>query len=72
MPRKTQAQDGAKIDELLTAREVGEILGLSAGTLANWRSLGIGPTNFKVGGRVRYRAASINDWITQQEHDAVG
>jgi len=72
MPRKTQAQDGAKIDELLTAREVGEILGLSAGTLANWRSLGIGPTNFKVGGRVRYRATSINDWITQQEHDAVG
>ncbi|WP_172805726.1 AlpA family transcriptional regulator [Brachybacterium sp. P6-10-X1] len=72
MPRKTQSRDGVKIDELLTAREVGEILGLSAGTLANWRSLGIGPTNFKVGGRVRYRASSVNDWIAEQEHDAVG
>ncbi|QIK79888.1 helix-turn-helix domain-containing protein [Sphingomonas piscis] len=31
------------------------MLGKSQSTLANWRTLGIGPAWFKVGGRVYYR-----------------
>ncbi|WP_206367667.1 DNA-binding protein [Sphingomonas piscis] len=33
----------------------GLVLGKSQSTLANWRTLGIGPAWFKVGGRVYYR-----------------
>lgn len=71
MPRKTQPRDVVTTDELLTAGDVAQTLGLSAGTLANWRSVGMGPTFVKVGGRVRYRASSVNTWVADQERTAV-
>lgn len=70
MPRKTRPQEVVTIDELLRPHEVAEALGLSTGTLANWRSLGIGPTCVKVGGRVRYRVSAVNDWVAEQERAA--
>lgn len=68
MPRKTAARDVVKLDELMTAQEVADVLGLSIGTLANWRSLGMGPAYVKLGGRVRYRVSSVNTWFASQEH----
>lgn len=72
MARKAQSPDIVRMDELLTAQEVGEVLGLSIGTLANWRSLDMGPGFVKVGGRVRYRVSSVNDWVAKQERKMAG
>ena len=72
MARKAQSPDIVRMDELLTAQEVGEALGLSTGTLANWRSLDMGPGFVKVGGRVRYRVSSVNDWVAEQERKVDG
>ncbi|UQN30450.1 helix-turn-helix transcriptional regulator [Brachybacterium kimchii] len=67
MARKAQPQDIVTVDGLLTAKEVADALGLSTGTLANWRSLELGPKYVKVGGRVRYRITSLNLWVAEQE-----
>lgn len=43
----------------LNAGEAAAALGVSRQTLSNWRSLGIGPTYVKLGGRVGYRPADL-------------
>jgi len=70
MPRKPAPRDVVTLDELMTANEVADVLGLAAGTLANWRSLGLGPAYVKLGGRVRYRVSNINDWVFSQENES--
>ena len=40
---------------ILTTHDAARYLGLSPGTLTNWRSANRGPSYVKVGGRVRYR-----------------
>ena len=42
-------------DHLLTAREVADLLGFSAGTIVDWAEAGKVPA-FKIGGRLRFRA----------------
>lgn len=50
--------------DLLTAKEAAELLGLSAITLANWRSQRKGPRYHKVGARaVRYLRADLAAFI---------
>lgn len=39
-------------DGRLTRRDAAKFLGLDEGTLANWKSRGVGPRQLKVGGRV--------------------
>lgn len=46
----------------LTPREVGGEIGLTEGTLANWRSFGSGPPWYKSGGSVRYPRAGFEQW----------
>lgn len=48
----------------LTPKEVSERYRgtISTRTLANWRSTGDGPQFTKVGGRVLYSIASIEEW----------
>ena len=54
-------------------RELGAIA--SVQTLARWRSEKVGPDYVKVGGRVEYEGAAINDWLqsrivnTNSKHD---
>ncbi|MEO9015183.1 MAG: AlpA family phage regulatory protein [Terrimesophilobacter sp.] len=51
-------------DQLLTSIEVGEILAMTRGALAQLRYLGTGPRYVKLSGRsVRYREQDITDWI---------
>jgi hypothetical protein len=44
---------------------------VSEKTLANWRSLGIGPSYTKLspgrGGRIRYRRSDVLAWLAQRE-----
>ena len=35
---------------------------VSVRTLANWRSMGNGPRYVKVGGRVTYKIAEVEEW----------
>lgn len=50
-----------------TPEEVAEYLQRDEKTLANWRSLGIGPTYIKMaGGGIRYRWPDVEKWLTGQ------
>lgn len=49
--------------ELLTPKEVGQILRLSTGQLCNWRQTGHGPAFIQEGRIVRYDSQAIEDWI---------
>jgi hypothetical protein len=53
--------------ELWDDVRVSEVLCCTPGTLARWRSVGIGPTYIRLGPRkVRYRPADVKDFIKQQ------
>lgn len=43
-----------------------EMLGLSRGTLANWRTEGRGPRYIKSGKQVLYRVSDIEAWLDAQ------
>lgn len=49
--------------DLLTVEEAAERLKLSASALNKWRVLGVGPAFVKLGRRVRYRVADLDDWV---------
>ena len=49
---------------LLTTAEAAAVLSLAPKTLYNWRALGVGPADIRVGGRVRYREADVAEWIS--------
>jgi DNA-binding transcriptional MerR regulator len=52
----------------MTPAEVAELIGVTEGTLAHWRTSGLrGPNYVKVGGRVRYRRVTVEHWIEAQE-----
>ncbi|MHC1701820.1 MAG: helix-turn-helix transcriptional regulator [Humidesulfovibrio sp.] len=53
--------------ELLTGQEVEALYGLDAGTLENWRRAGVGPVSTKVGKRVYYRHAALQDFILARQ-----
>jgi len=46
----------------ITAKEVERAFGIAEKTLANWRSQGRGPVYYKLGGKVRYKLADLEDW----------
>ena len=49
-------------DRLLTAAELGELLGFAAGTIVDWAEKGTIPA-FKLGGRLRFRESEVLDWL---------
>lgn len=57
-------------DQLLSPRQVGELYGFTAGTLANWRWTGTGPDYIKTspgkGGRIRYKRSAIETWLNER------
>lgn len=60
----------APLPELLSAPEVAELLGMSAVTLAIWRSTERGPRWIKVGKRaVRYLRSDVFDFIEAGARD---
>ena len=61
-------------ERLLTARELGEWLGFSAGTIVDWAEAGKVPS-FKIGGRLRFRPSEVEMWLEERHvasRDAVG
>jgi excisionase family DNA binding protein len=59
------------IEPLLSARELGELLGYSAATIVNWAEAGKVPA-FKIGGRLRFRASEVEVWLDGQRLDGPG
>ena len=55
------------LEDLLTTKEVAEILKVTQVTLRKWRSAETGPSYFCIGEgsrpRVRYRRQDIEEWI---------
>jgi hypothetical protein len=52
-----------QLDELLTEQSAAETLHLSVKTLQAWRVRGFGPAFVRLGGRVLYRASSLQEFI---------
>ena len=50
------------IEPLLSARELGELLGFSAATVVDWAERGDLPV-FKIGGRLRFRESEVAGWL---------
>lgn len=49
-------------ERLLTARELGELLGFSPATIVDWAEAGKLPA-FKIGGRLRFRESEVMEWL---------
>lgn len=52
--------------ELLDTHDLARLLKLQHQTLRKWRSQGGGPAFIRLGGRVRYRRASIERWLAEK------
>ena len=58
------------MERLLTSVEVAEILGITEGTLRNWRYQGDGPPYVKLGSAVRYKATDLQAYIDSLPYGA--
>ena len=51
-------------DEYLTTAEVADLLRTPVETVRYWRHIRTGPESFKVGRRVLYPKAAVEEWVT--------
>ncbi len=49
--------------------ETAERLGITKGTLANWRWRHYGPPFLRIGGRIEYRQIDVDEWRDAQRED---
>jgi excisionase family DNA binding protein len=68
--RRTQCDhsDSAPETAFLRLDQAATYLGLTPNTLYIWRHRRRGPASFRMGGRVMYRRATLDEWIHSQEH----
>jgi excisionase family DNA binding protein len=57
----------SKNQSQLTSTEVAEILGVSERTLHRWNTLRVGPPRCKLGRKVLYRRAALEEWLAANE-----
>jgi len=55
-----------EIGDLLTLREVAQILRVPEATLRYWIHKETGPTNLKIGRHIRYPRAALQRWMREQ------
>lgn len=53
--------------DYITAVQAANYLGVTLDTLSKWRSRKIGPAYYKVGRRVQYLIADLEDWRERQK-----
>ena len=51
------------MERVMSSREAAEMIGVTEGTLMNWRSAGKGPVFVKYGRRVVYRPKDVERWL---------
>jgi predicted DNA-binding transcriptional regulator AlpA len=57
------AQDGPRVEPLLSERDVAAICCLSTAAIRRWRLLGKGPRYIKISSVVRYRLEDVTAWL---------
>jgi hypothetical protein len=57
---------------ILTPAEAAARLNVPEVRLRNWRRFNKGPASFRLGGRIRYTAADLDAWVTEQRANARG
>jgi len=62
---------GGLLDDWMSREELARELKLSVDTLARWETRRIGPPCVRVGRRVLYRRGAVQEWLRQQEEQAV-
>jgi len=68
MQTKTREESSSRqAPTVLDTRAAADFLGVSARTLEGFRVRGGGPRFAKIGGSVRYRIASLEEYLRQQE-----
>ena len=55
------------IPDMVTTKELAELIGVPVATLNNWRSIGRGPRSFRLGRAVKYLVTDVAAWIEQQQ-----
>jgi len=50
-------------DELLSPKQVADLLGVAVATIYQWRYRGEGPSGFRIGGHVRYWRSTVMTWL---------
>mgnify|MGYP000894626959 FL=1 len=71
----TQALETTTSTLSVSANEAAAMLGVSPRTLANWRTLGIGPAFVRVGAvrsRTLYRVDDLNTWLDNNRVKTTG
>ena len=71
----TQALETTTSTLSVSANEAAAMLGVSPRTLANWRTLGIGPAFVRVGrvhSRTLYRIDDLNTWLDNNRVETSG
>ena len=58
------------MEALLDTSAAAAFLGLRKATLETWRWRGQGPKFLKVGGRVRYRLADVDEWLASRQRNS--
>src|SRR5208282_275707 len=58
-------------DNLLSPEELGQNLGLSPATLADWRCRKTGPAYLKVGRRIWYPKDRVNGWLETKVQETI-
>lgn len=56
-------------NDLLTSDDVCDYLGIARRTLDRWNARRIGPPQVRIGGLIRYRQKSLDEWLQQLEHE---
>ena len=51
---------------LISTSELADYLGIPVQSLYRWRQTGYGPPAIRVGKHLRYRSASVEQWIEDQ------
>ena len=55
--------DATQLPDMISIKEIGELIGVSDKTVFNWKAAGDLPQSYKIGGSVRFRRSDIAKWI---------
>jgi excisionase family DNA binding protein len=58
------------LDQLLTAQELADYLGVPLATIYAWRYRGEGPPGFRAGKHLRFRRSDVDQWINDRLEDS--
>lgn len=53
--------------KILSSKQAAEFLGISSGTLENWRLKNYGPPYIKYGNLVKYDEQAVIDWLKSMQ-----